>query len=263
MEDARDGIVQEALKVIAEESTRVHGEEEIVRKQLARIRGDISRLVGVLKTLGVSALMSVKEGLSRLEQEERRLDERLQEVSKRKDPLDTISSQARQFVETWKNVGQLPDQADAEEQRLILQHYVEVIELRATDGKGKTGTYALRLFPEVRPFTHAEDDSKKVRGPTPDHPGRAPFVNRRRSGSSNRRKSSPSRTRTYNKPVTSTPAFPRGTDYLITQRGAGRSRLAYWMGSSPASLCTFPATNCPSPGLAQDYRHPYVLRVPC
>lgn len=32
---------------------------------------------------------------------------------------------------------------------------------------------------------------------------------------------SPGRTRTYNQPVTSTPAFPQGTDYLITPRGCG------------------------------------------
>lgn len=162
MEEARDRIVQEALKVIAEEFTRVQGEEEILRRQLARVRGDIGQLVGVLKTLGASALKSVQDELSRLEQEERGLDEQLQDVSKRKDPLDQISSQARQFIETWKNVGQLLDQADAEEQRLILQHYVEVIELRATDSKGKVGTYALRLFPEVRPFTCRDDESKKA-----------------------------------------------------------------------------------------------------
>ena len=33
----------------------------------------------------------------------------------------------------------------------MLQHYIEVIELRSTDPKGRSGTYALRLFPEVRP----------------------------------------------------------------------------------------------------------------
>jgi DNA repair exonuclease SbcCD ATPase subunit len=105
MKEARDRIVQEALKVIAEESTRVQGEEEILRRQLGRVRGDIGRLVGVLKTLGTSGLKSVQEELSRLEQEERGLDEQLQEVSKRKDPLDQISSQARQFVENVEERG--------------------------------------------------------------------------------------------------------------------------------------------------------------
>ena len=177
MEEARERIVQEALKVIAEESTRVRGEEEILRRQLAKVRGDIGQLVGVLKTLGATVLKSVQEELSRLEQEERGLDQQLQEVSERKNPLDQISSQARQFIETWKNVGQLLDQADAEEQRLILQHYVEVIELRATDSKGKVGTYALRLFPEVRPFTCQGDESKKAEGPAAQSPrGGSPLL---------------------------------------------------------------------------------------
>ena len=46
------------------------------------------------------------------------------------------------------------------------------------------------------------------------------------------------------------------------RRGAGRSRLAYWLGSSPASLCTFPVTRYPSPGLAQDCRHPKCCGFP-
>jgi hypothetical protein len=58
------------------------------------------------------------------------------------------------------------------------------------------------------------------------------------------------------------PCFHGERTISSPQRGAGRSRLAYWTGSSPASLCTFPATDCPSPGLAQDCRHPFVLRVP-
>jgi hypothetical protein len=35
--------------------------------------------------------------------------------------------------------------------------YVELPELRTTDPKGKTGTYVLRLFPEVRPHRDPED----------------------------------------------------------------------------------------------------------
>ena len=35
--------------------------------------------------------------------------------------------------------------------KLLLQHYIEVIELHAYDKKGKKGTYAMRLFPEVCP----------------------------------------------------------------------------------------------------------------
>ncbi|MFO1003804.1 MAG: hypothetical protein U0936_26030 [Planctomycetaceae bacterium] len=41
--------------------------------------------------------------------------------------------------------------ATPEERLELLRHYVEVIELHSDDPKGKTGTYAMRLFPEVRP----------------------------------------------------------------------------------------------------------------
>ena len=34
---------------------------------------------------------------------------------------------------------------------LLILHYVEVIELQSTDPHTRTGTYAMRLFPEVRP----------------------------------------------------------------------------------------------------------------
>jgi hypothetical protein len=44
---------------------------------------------------------------------------------------------------TWANC------STHEERLLILRHYVEVIELHSTDAKG--GTYALGLFPDVRP----------------------------------------------------------------------------------------------------------------
>lgn len=46
---------------------------------------------------------------------------------------------------------ELLDAANEEERTQIIRHYIEVIELHASDTKGETGTYAMRLFPEVRP----------------------------------------------------------------------------------------------------------------
>lgn len=42
--------------------------------------------------------------------------------------------------------------------------------------------------------------------------------------------SSPSRTRTYNKPVTRTSAFPRSVDYLIIPEGCGALAAGLWDG---------------------------------
>ena len=46
---------------------------------------------------------------------------------------------------------ELLDAANEEERTQIIWHCIEVIELHASDTKGETGTYAMRLFPEVRP----------------------------------------------------------------------------------------------------------------
>jgi hypothetical protein len=70
-------------------------------------------------------------------------------------------------------VGELLDAATHEERLLILRHYVEVIELHATDAKG--GTYALRLFPEVRPDRGFDFDSSDERERDPENTNGADF----------------------------------------------------------------------------------------
>jgi hypothetical protein len=56
-------------------------------------------------------------------------------------------------------------------QAVILQHYIEVIELQPADSNGKTGTYALKLFPEVSP-----PDDLGTRKKTPPIPTTAETV---------------------------------------------------------------------------------------
>jgi len=73
-------------------------------------------------------------------------------------------------------------------------------------------------------------------------------------------------TRTQNPPVTLIPAFPQGVDYLIIHMGC-RALWDILVGLLIPSLCTFPATgghmnHRPSPGLAQDYRHPKCCGFP-
>jgi hypothetical protein len=94
---------------------------------------------------------SVRDELRRLEREEKELRRQLVEIAKRQEPMTRISEDAKAFIRTWQDVGEILDAATHEERLLILRHYVEVIELHSTDPKGTTGTYAIRLFPEVRP----------------------------------------------------------------------------------------------------------------
>lgn len=101
--------------------------------------------------MGVQAFASVQTELGRLEGEEKGIRRKLADIAKRQQPMTRISEDAKAFIQTWQDVGELLDAATHEERLLILRHYVEVIELHASDPKGRTGTYALRLFPEVRP----------------------------------------------------------------------------------------------------------------
>lgn len=66
------------------------------------------------------------------------------------------------------DIGQLIDDADLAEQRVIPQHLVHSLVLTAADKGAKHGTYALRLFPEVGPID--PEGGENDRGPNPDAP---------------------------------------------------------------------------------------------
>ena len=54
-----------------------------------------------------------------------------------------------------------------DEKLQLLRHYIEVVELTADDPKGKSGTYAMRLFPEVcsdRGFDWSEEGIETIPG---------------------------------------------------------------------------------------------------
>lgn len=98
----------------------------------------------------------------------------------------------------------------------ILQHYIEVVELGLIDADTRTGSYAMRLFPEVRPdrgFDFGSDNGpdnstpgpETTNGAVPAHGNGSVCVNPGRLGSHNRPESSPGRTRTYNLAVNSRP----------------------------------------------------------
>ncbi len=162
-EAARDQVVREALRCVDGEARRLESETEHARHRLSAVQAEIQNLLGALKLLGQEGVESVQEELARLEGERSELRRQLQRLAERQSPLTQAAEAARRFIETWEGVGELLRQAEPEEQRTLLQHYVEVIELRATDAEGKRGTYALRLFPEVRPL----DPPKEPPGDVP------------------------------------------------------------------------------------------------
>jgi len=62
-------------------------------------------------------------------------------------------------------VGELLEAATPEERLQLLQHYIEVVKLGPIDPETRTGTYAMRLFPEVRPDRGFDFGGETDRGP--------------------------------------------------------------------------------------------------
>ena len=214
MVEARDRIVQEALSCLGDEAVRLREEEELVRRRLGQVHADIGKLVEVLKSLGSRGLASVQGELERLEGEERQLKDNLVQLARRQEPVEQVGDNARAFLESWQDIGELLESATPEEQMQILQHYIEVVELGLIDPESRTGSYAMRLFPEVRPdrgFDFSRGNGPDDSNPDPETTNGAihvngdgsAVVNPGRLGSHNRPESSPSRIRTYDPPVNS------------------------------------------------------------
>lgn len=214
MVEARDRIVQEALSCLGDESVRLREEEELTRHRVAQVRADIGRLVEVLKSLGARGLTSVQAELERLESEESQLKRSLTDIATRQEPVERVSDDARSFLETWQDIGELLEAATPEERLQILQHYIEVVELGPVDPETRTGSYAMRLFPEVRPdrgFDFGGEKGPNDSNPSPEttngaSPGEedgSACVNPGRFGSHNRQESSAGKIRTFNPPVNS------------------------------------------------------------
>ena len=165
--ETREKIVERALASLDTESVKLRQEEDVLRRQQQKTSEDISRVVEVLKNLGSKGLPSVQSELARLEREDRDLTKRLAELERRQRPLERVTDDAKSFIRNWGDIGELLDAATDEERLQLIRHYVEVVELHATDAKGRAGTYAMRLFPEVRP-DHGLDWGTDWPEPGPD-----------------------------------------------------------------------------------------------
>jgi site-specific DNA recombinase len=207
MVEARDRIVQEALSCLGGEAVRLREEEDLARRRLAQVRADIGRLVEVLKNLGARGLASVQSELERLEDEEGQMKKNIADIAKRQAPVERVGDDARSFLETWQDIGELLVSATPEERMQIIQHYIEVVEIGVIDRETRTGSYAMRLFPEVRPdrgfdfgSDNGPDDSnpgpETTNGAIPANEDGSAVVNPGRFGSHNRPESSPPVART-------------------------------------------------------------------
>jgi site-specific DNA recombinase len=180
-DDDRERVVKAALGDFEAEARKLGSAADVIRHRLTTVQGEISNLVGVLKHMGTGAMASVREELASLEEERSQLRERLQAHTEEAAPQAAEAAQAaKRFIETWSSVGELLEQATPEERRIILQHDIEVVEIRFSDAggadeggggagddagrrdiNGKVGTYALRLFRKSGRWMPLPQEAKK------------------------------------------------------------------------------------------------------
>jgi hypothetical protein len=67
------------------------------------------------------------------------LQERLEQLTQRRAPADATTAVARLFIESWRGMADLLPEATAEEMATLVQHLVEVIELRPAEGSSSEG----------------------------------------------------------------------------------------------------------------------------
>lgn len=120
-------------------------------------------------------MVSVQEEITKLEVERGQLRDRLVQLANQEAPLSASVLMAQRFAKTWQSVGELLRQATPDEQRIVLQHYIEAVGLKFDDQEEKVGRYVLKLFPEVQPFDQPHPENKN--DPSAGG-GRKPAVNR-------------------------------------------------------------------------------------
>lgn len=148
-EETRMQIITEALRLIDDTAHQAEKESESVRHRLTTVKAEIGRLVKVLKNSDSQIFESIRDELVELESEKRDLEANLKEIQERKTPLDEVTALAKQFIENWKDLGEILPLITGDERRILLEQYVEFIQMSATPDDGKKGTYVMRLFPEA------------------------------------------------------------------------------------------------------------------
>lgn len=160
---ARERVVEEAMRQLTVDTGRVEHELSTARTRLVTVNREINNLVGVIAQGGLNSLDTIKAAVDERTAEKGTLEGRIEELTTQLTPAQEVNDAARQFLERWGQVGILLDAANPTERRLILQHLIEVVELRSAGGSGVAGgggTYAIKLFtqpPERGEWEDGED----------------------------------------------------------------------------------------------------------
>ncbi len=167
----RQKIVDAALREIDDEGRKLASRIDIARHRLTRVQAAIQNLLQVLKHLGKSGLASVRDELKQLEDERETLKAQIKELTEQESPLKRVSDAAREFIENWQDIGEILAEAQPEEKRCILQHFIQSLVLRFVHAEEKRAEYSLALFPEVGPVHSGgenENGTPTKNGDSPD-----------------------------------------------------------------------------------------------
>lgn len=144
-EAGRDRITDAAIKMADDTVQQVEAEIENIRRRLATIQGEVNNLIQTIKSMGSQGLAIVQEGLQASETERQTLKARLAQLQDSSRYLRGMSDKSKRLMENWRHVGDVLKQATPNNQRAVVQHYIDEIKLDAGDAKGTTGTYEIKF----------------------------------------------------------------------------------------------------------------------
>lgn len=162
----RQKIVEAAMREFDDEGRKLASQIDIARHRLTRVQAEIKNLLEVLKQLGKSGIASVGDELKELEGERDKLQSDIKAMSEQESPLQRLSGAAREFIENWKDIGELLAEAEPDEKRCVLHHFIQSLELKFADAQEKRAEYFLALFPEVGPVRMEVPKNNET---APDH----------------------------------------------------------------------------------------------
>jgi hypothetical protein len=147
----RQKIFEAAMREVDDEGRKLASQIDIARHRLTRVQAEIQNLLEVLKHMGKSGITSVGDELKQLEAERGKLHADIKAMTEQESPLKRMSEAGRAFLENWMDIGEILDGAEPDEQRCVLHHFIQSLELSFLDTEEKRAEYSLTLFPEVGP----------------------------------------------------------------------------------------------------------------
>ncbi|MCA9076597.1 MAG: recombinase family protein [Planctomycetaceae bacterium] len=133
----RQKIFEAAMREVDDEGRKLASQIDIARHRLTRVQVEIQNLLEVLKHMGRSGITSVGDELKQLEVEREKLQTDIKAMTEQESPIKQITEAGRAFLEDWQDIGEILGGAEPDEQRCLLHHFVQSLELKFLDGEEK------------------------------------------------------------------------------------------------------------------------------